>query len=99
MAGKTTRPTSVADAAEVKRLRDTVEWMDGLAQEGFGQIITIARMAQSCFTSEGGRPYRLDALHAFQIIEKLAGDHENCVNCAAEEVGCNHVADTGARRD
>ena len=78
--------------ADVKKLRNTVEFIDALAQEGFSEICAIAKLALLALESPEGAGHIRSVAHALRAICGKAGDIENCINGEAEAVGCNYVA-------
>ncbi|MDO8713776.1 MAG: hypothetical protein Q7K13_04770 [Polynucleobacter sp.] len=87
--------------ATLKQLCDAVSEMDGLAQAGFGEIASLARLAllameqPETYTRGGG----MDAIaHVLSSIKGKAEDINNCINVTAEQVGCNFVDDANRRR-
>lgn len=85
-------------AAEIAAHAETIRTMDGLAQDGFGRIAAMARVALLAFESEV-KSQNLDAFAGvFEAIRVIAEDVENCINVEAEQVGCNYVDPVHARR-
>ena len=82
-------------------LRNAVEEMDGLAQTGFSEIATMAKLSlllmeqPSAYKNGGGMDQVATMLSA---IWGKALDIENCINSSAENVGCNCVDQAQRRR-
>lgn len=79
-------------------LRETVLLMDELAQDGFGRIKGLARLALlSLETPEGHRD--ISALvAALSTIATIAEDVDNYINSEAGSVGCGYQDEAGRRR-
>lgn len=84
--------------SEVQELRNTVEFMDCLSQDGFSEISSIAQLALSILeTPDGYR--RLDNIaNALRAIWVRADDTLNCINYEAEKLGCNYKNEARRRR-
>ena len=84
-----------------EELRGVISDMDALAQGGFGQIASMARLAllaleqPSTYTSASGMDAIAGVLAAIQC---KAEDIDNCLNAMAEGVGCNHEDSTQRKR-
>ncbi len=85
-------------SADVGRLQVALEDIDALAQGGFGQIESIARLALAALQTPEGylRPEAI--VQALIAIRDKAAEVENCINWAAEEVGCNYRDEKLAQR-
>ena len=83
---------------DLTRLRAAVSDIDCLSQQGFGQIAAIARLA--LMSMEVPAAYRHpDVLAtAMDAILNIAKDIQNCINAAAEDVGCNYIDSPERRR-
>ena len=83
---------------DIEKMRGVVNLLDGLSQEGFGQIASVARLALSHLENprayDGGHEHIARALEA---IVYRAEDIMNLINAEAEGVGCNFV-DSGEER-
>ncbi|MFT3818278.1 MAG: hypothetical protein QM750_11700 [Rubrivivax sp.] len=91
MAEATTTPST-------HQLRATVEFMDGLSQDGFSQIATIAKLVlKSMEAPEGNTDLGAIAV-ALQAIWSMAEHMESCVSSTAEQVGCGHEDEAKSRR-
>ena len=86
--------------ATIEELRNAVNEIDGLAQSGFGEIATFARVA--LLLMEKPRTYGPGGMDAvadlLTAIASRAFDINNCINVAAERLGCNFVDDAQRRR-
>ena len=83
------------------QLRDTIEEMDGLSQEGFTQIAAMAKLALLSFEQPDMYKNRLalgDLATLLSIIRSTATDFQNCINVTAERMGCNSVDKAQQRR-
>lgn len=76
---------------DIKRLHAAVYDMDCLAQGGFSEIAAIAKLAMSALETPDGYLQPENIANALRTIWGKAYDIENCINCAAEEVGCNYI--------
>lgn len=83
---------------EVERLCEAIETMSILSQAGFSQIEAIAKLALSGLETPEGYKHIEIIAKAFEIIQEKALDIRNCINCAAEEVGCNYIDESQRRR-
>lgn len=83
---------------EVQSLRDAVEVMDSLSQEGFAEISSIAKLALSALETPDGYRHMGNIVNAFKAIWGGADDIQNCINAEAEGVGCNYVDEAQGRR-
>lgn len=80
------------------QLRDTVTEIDGYAQSGFSQIQALAKLALVSMELPASH-HSSDAIaHILDVIAGIAMDFENCINCSAENVGCNYVDEAQRRR-
>ncbi|BCL91935.1 hypothetical protein ACNRBS_10535 [Ralstonia pseudosolanacearum] len=76
--------------ADAQKLREAIQNIDAMSQEGFSEIRAIARLAlMSLLTPEGQRDTESLA-YAFQAICGKADQSGNSINWEAEQVGCNH---------
>ena len=87
--------------ATLQELCNAVNEMDGLAQSGFGEIASLARLA--LLAMEQPKTYAngfgMDAVaDVLSAITNRAFDINNCINVTAERVGCNYVDDAQRRR-
>lgn len=91
-----TTVTSVAPT--IPQLRDAIESMDSLSEIGFSEIASIAKMALA-YLETPNVGFRIeDIANALSAIQWKAEDIKNCINCQAEEVGCNYVDEAKLRR-
>ena len=68
--------------------------MDALAQAGCAEISEAAKRALQALECGGGTyAAKQSAIVALRGIWTLAERVGNDINCAAESVGCNHIAD------
>ena len=83
---------------DVHKLQAAITDMNALAQDGFSEIASIARLAaKSLETPEGYRNWD-DVAHAFKTIWCEALEIKDYINNEAEGVGCNHVNAAERRR-
>lgn len=87
-----------ATPKDVQKLRDTVEFMDSLAQGGFSEISAIAKLALAQLEHPDGYRHPENIALALSAICGKADDIMNCINSEAEQVGCNYVDDALSRR-
>ena len=85
-------------STDVDKLQETIEFMDSLAQQGFSEIAAIARLALGSLQTPEGYLHLENTVQALQVIVDKAQDIDNCVNCSAEEVGCNYIDEKQAQR-
>lgn len=83
--------------ASVDQLRDAIQSMDGLSQEGFSEISSIARLALFRLETPDGHRHMDIIAHALRAIHGKAETIKNCINCEAEHVGCNHIDQAAIR--
>jgi len=90
--------TPTAAKADVKTLRNTVQTMDSLSQDGFSEISAIARLALAMLEQPDG--YRHPELIAMALRNIWAKSDliADCIGCEAEAVGCNYVDEALQRR-
>lgn len=87
--------------ATPEQLRGVITDMDALAQGGFGQIASMARLARLALEQPGtyASASGMDAIAGvLAAIQSKAEDIDNCLNALAEGVGCNHVDSTQRKR-
>jgi len=76
---------------ETTQLKNAVNTMDGLSQEGFGKINGIAGLAIDALeSSTRHKDTSDDVVNAFKAIAGISFDFMNCINCEAEDVGCHY---------
>lgn len=98
MANQTQVATLKPVAHEVQKLRNAVETMDCLSQEGFSKISSIAKLLLASFETPEGHLCLNEAAGALRTISGVADDIENSINATAEDVGCNYVDKAERRR-
>ena len=98
-------PTSTCSPAnrqhtvpEVQALRSTVEEMDCLAQDGFSEIASLARLALARLEEPDGYGNLEDIANVLKSIWGKAADTENSICHAAGQVGCGYTDQDAARR-
>ncbi len=84
--------------ATPKQLRNAITQMDGMAQDAFSEIATIAKLAlraleapETCLDLDG-------LAVVLSSIRAKALDCENTINCEAEDVGCHYQDPARLRR-
>ncbi len=82
---------------QIAQLRSSINAIDSLSQDGFSEISVIARLALVAMESKRGYS-SVDLALALQAIWKKAEDFENCINCEAENLGCNWIDEAASRR-
>jgi hypothetical protein len=83
---------------DIQKLCSTVEFIDALSQEGFSKIYSIARVTLVALENKEKYLSQEDIAHALETISGVAFDIENCINCEAENVDCNHTDEARYRR-
>ncbi|WP_295874040.1 hypothetical protein [uncultured Zhongshania sp.] len=84
----------IAHADSTRDLCNTIQCMDALSQEGFGQIAAIAGLLKTAI-EKGIQDDNLnpkDLYTAVCAIRSKAQDIENCINSEAESVGCHYTS-------
>ena len=89
---------SEQQAKHILKLRNTVEFMDCLSQDGFSKIRSIARLALASLETPDGHRSVDDIADALAAIWGLAETHQGCINSEAESVGCTYVDTAQERR-
>ncbi|MBB5188545.1 hypothetical protein HNQ57_002835 [Zhongshania antarctica] len=86
-------PQVTAQVDSTRELCNTIQFMDALSQEGFGQIASIAELLKSAIEKgiEDNNLRPEDLYMSVCAIRGKAQDIENCINSEAESVGCNYV--------
>ena len=75
----------------LNELKETVKFMDRLSQEGFSEISSIAKLLlYRLETEEDFRGKDETVISVLSLIWSKAVSIENCINGAAENVGCNY---------
>lgn len=85
-------------STDIRRLQAAVYDMDCLAQGGFSEISAIAKLALAAMETPDGYRHPETIAQALRAIWGKADDIENCINCEAEEVGCNYRDPNTQRR-
>ena len=83
--------------AEEATLRNTITNIDALSQEGFSMISAIASLALIALDGPDAAKHMRIVAESLRAIRGKAEDIENCINCAAEDVGCNYLAKEKSR--
>ncbi|PJO37592.1 hypothetical protein CTI10_015695 [Delftia acidovorans] len=73
--------------ASTRDLANTIEMMDGLSQDGFNQIMSIAKLALLSLETPAGNRNLVPLAHALELMAAHAQDTMNCINTHAESVG------------
>ncbi len=84
--------------ADIPKLRRVVQEMDSLSQGGFARIAAVAKLALSRLETPAGHQHIEDIANVLELIWGTADDMQNCINHAAETVGCNYVDEHEGRR-
>lgn len=87
-------PQVTAHAGLTRDLCNTIQFIDALSQEGFGQIAAIAGLLKTAI-EKGIADDNLstkDLYTAVCAIRGKAQDIESCINSEAESVGCNYTS-------
>lgn len=74
---------------DAKKLKNCIEEMDQLSQSGFSKINALSNIIRTALGNNKKPLSHRELLPALQQIESIALDHENLINCLAEEAGCN----------
>lgn len=80
------------------KLRDVVKEMDCLSQSGLSKIAAVAKLALVRLETPAGHQHIDDIASILELIWGTADDVQNCINHAAETVGCNYVDERQSRR-
>lgn len=98
MTTTTTSASKAATKATVQELRNAVQTMDSLSQDGLAEISAIARLALAMMEQPDG--YRHPELIAMALRNIWAKSDlvMDCINATAENVGCNYVDEALRRR-
>ena len=81
--------TEINTKSDIDKLKNHIEEMDHLSQDGFSKVSALANILSAALGNEKKPPKTSDLLPIFRQIDSVAQDHENLINCLAEEVGCN----------
>lgn len=81
---------------ETQRLRNAINTMDCLSQEGFSSITAIAKLIITSLETSAVID-RDTIAHAVHAILGKAQDIENCINYEAEKLDCNYRSESDAR--
>jgi hypothetical protein len=73
--------------ASTRDLANAIEMMDGLSQDGFNQIMSIAKLALLSLETPAGNRNLAPLAHALELMAAHAQDTMNCINTHAESVG------------
>lgn len=85
--------------ATPNELRDAVHTMDGLSQEAFGHIESLAKSCLLILERPDREKYLSDEIwRMLEMISARAFDGMNYINSEAERVGANYKDDTLDRR-
>lgn len=90
--------TQSTPAVDAKNLREAIQNIDALSQDGFSEIAAIAGLALSRLEMPEGLLHLEDVAYALQAIRGKAQDTKNCINGEAESVGCNYTDAAVQRR-
>ena len=98
-------PGSAAESGDTKtiktesaKLREAVNLMDCLSQDGFSEIASIAKMALAWLERPDSYGHMDNIADALKTIWGKADDVQNCINCQAEDVGANYIDENQRRR-
>lgn len=83
---------------ECDTLKNTIEVMDALSQDGFRTISELAGMALSLMEYEAGPLSPERTARVLDAIRAKADDIMNLINYEAEVVGCNYKDKAAERR-
>ncbi len=83
---------------EVEKLREKVESMDCLSQDGFTTISTIAKLVLDRLETPAGHNGLEYLATALELIWNKAEDIQDRINSEAEQVGCNYTDKARDRR-
>jgi len=90
--------TDTRTPEEALKLKNAINNMDALAQEGFSAIAAIARLALLSLEHPEAVRNLEDIAIAFKVIQYKAEDIGSCINFEAEKLGCSHVDEANSRR-
>ena len=78
-------------STDLRELHNTIEFMDGISQDGCSEIIAIAKLTLA-FLERGDRLHDIETVaQAIHAIWSKAVDMENGINHQAGELGCAAV--------
>ena len=92
----TNASNSAQSITETQRLRNAINMMDCLSQEGFSSIAAIAKLIITSLETSAVID-RDTIAHAVHAILGKAQDIENCINYEAEKLDCNYRSESDAR--
>lgn len=81
-----------------RQLHAAITDIDCLSQGGFSEISAIAKLTLAALETPDGYHFSENVALALRAIWGKADDIENCINCRAEEVGCNYQDPARERR-
>ncbi|WP_216293259.1 hypothetical protein [Delftia acidovorans] len=84
--------------ASTRDLASAIEMMDGLSQDGFNQIMSIAKLALLSLETPAGNRDLAPMAHALELMVAHAQDTMNCINTHAESVGHSWRDESHERR-
>ena len=88
--------TTTSASTQTRNLRNAINTMDCLSQEGFSSITAIAKLIITSLETSAVID-RDTIAHAVQTILGKAEDIENCINYEAEKMECNYCSESDAR--
>lgn len=93
----TSTPQESGKTTDPRLLQAAITDMDSFSQSGFSEISAIAKLALAALETPDGYRFHENIALALRAIWGKADDIENCINCRAEEAGCNY-SDPGRER-
>lgn len=87
-AGKAAGQAAALPAADAQRLRNTVKTMDAMAQEGFGGIEALARVALMALETPDAHRFPELIAGVLSTIAGIAQTTKDAAISCAEDVGC-----------
>ncbi|ADL56030.1 hypothetical protein [Gallionella capsiferriformans] len=96
MQSATSASSATQSITETQRLRNAINTMDCLSQEGFSSITAIAKLIITSLETSAIID-RDTIAHAVHAILGKAQDIENCINYEAESLGCNYRSKSDER--
>ncbi|CBJ37102.1 conserved protein of unknown function [Ralstonia solanacearum CMR15] len=82
--------TEIVTTIDAQKLRNTVEFIDSLAQEGLSEIAAISKLALLALETEKGNADVESLVIALRAIRSRAEQTWDSIGYEAETVGCNY---------
>lgn len=83
-------PSTAARGSDLIPLTHSIDFMDALSQEGFGEIAALARLALCRLETPEGSDHIDDVAVALRHILDKSADIREAIHEEAERLGCGH---------